>query len=45
MMVNEYGLNLADLSARQQLQKQCERYFFGNADEVKVPEQYRPLEK
>lgn len=45
MMVNEYGLNLADLSARQQLQKQCERYFFGNADEVQVPEQYRPIEK
>ncbi len=44
MMVNEYGLNLADLSARQQLQKQCERYFFGNAEDVKAPEMYKPME-
>ena len=44
MMVNEYGLNLADLSARQQLQKQCERYFFGDASQVQAPEMYRPIE-
>lgn len=44
MMVNEYGLNLADLSSRQQLQKQCERYFFGNAEDVKAPEMYKPME-
>lgn len=45
MMVNEYGLNLADLSARQQLQKQCERFLFGDPGEVQVPEMYRPVEK
>ena len=28
MMVNEYGLNLADASARKHLMTQCERYFF-----------------
>ncbi len=43
MMVNEYGLNLADLSARQLLQKQCERYFFGEG--VEMPEGFRPVEK
>lgn len=44
MMVNEYGLNLADPEARRNLMQQCERYFFGNADEVKAPEQYVPPE-
>lgn len=43
MMVNEYGLNLADASARQQLMKQCERYFFEDGQGVEVPEQYRPM--
>ncbi len=41
MMVNEYGLNLADLAARQHLQKQCERYFFGEG--VEMPEGYTPV--
>ncbi len=43
MMVNEYGLNLADLSARQHLMQQCERYFFGDAESVQAPENYKPL--
>ena len=42
MMVNEYGLNLADLSARQHLMQQCERYFFGDAEGVQVPENFVP---
>lgn len=32
MMVNEYGLNLADASARKHLMTQCERYFFGDGE-------------
>lgn len=43
MMVNEYGLNLADLSARKQLMEQCERYFFGDGGDIKTPENYKPL--
>lgn len=43
MMVNEYGLNLADLSARKQLMEQCERYFFGDGGDIKAPENYKPL--
>ena len=39
---NEYGLNLADLSARQHLMQQCERYFFGDAEGVQVPENFVP---
>ena len=42
MMVNEYGLNLADLSARQHLMQQCERYFFGDAENVQTPENFVP---
>ena len=42
MMVNEYGLNLADLSARQHLMQQCERYFFGDAEGVQAPENFVP---
>ena len=30
MMVNEYGLNLADASARKHLMTQCENYLFGD---------------
>ena len=41
MMVNEYGLNLADLSARQHLMAQCERYFFEDA-EMQVPNYVPP---
>lgn len=37
MMVNEYGLNLADASARKHLMTQCERYFFGDGEAVAVP--------
>ncbi len=42
MMVNEYGLNLADLSARQHLMAQCERYFFGDAEGMTVPNYVPP---
>ena len=41
MMVNEYQLNLADLSARHHLMKQCERYFFGDGQTDAVPN-YQP---
>ena len=41
MMVNEYGLNLADASARKHLMTQCERYFFGDGEAVAVPG-YKP---
>ena len=37
MMVNEYGLNLADASARKHLMTQCERYFFGDGEAVAGP--------
>ena len=30
MMINEYGLNCADIKVRQHLMSQCERYFFGS---------------
>lgn len=42
MMVNEYGLNLADASARQHLMSQCERYFFGDGGDVNVPNYVAP---
>lgn len=42
MMVNEYGLNLADLEARRNLMKQCERYFFSEGEEVAPPSGYTP---
>lgn len=42
MMVNEYGLNLADLSARQHLMSQCERYFFEGASDMAVPNYVPP---
>lgn len=42
MMVNEYGLNLADLSARQHLMAQCERYFFEDAADMQVPNYVPP---
>ena len=38
---NEYGLNLADASARKHLMTQCERYFFGDGEAVAVPG-YKP---
>lgn len=41
MMVNEYGLNLADASARKHLMTQCERYFFGDGEAAAVPG-YKP---
>ena len=44
MMVNEYGLNLADLSARQHLMAQCERYFFGDAEGMTVPNYVPPAQ-
>ena len=37
MMVNEYQLNLADLSARKHLMSQCERYFFGDGKTGDLP--------
>lgn len=42
MMVNEYGLNLADSSARKQLMAQCERYFFGDGQGVEIPKYVAP---
>lgn len=42
MMVNEYGLNLADLEARRNLMAQCERYFFSEGEEVAPPSGYTP---
>lgn len=45
MMVNEYGLNLADLSARQTLAKQCERYFFRDGADVSVPNYVPPTQE
>ena len=44
MMVNEYGLNLADASARKHLMTQCERYFFGDGEAAQVPG-YKPEAK
>ena len=44
MMVNEYGLNLADLSARQHLMAQCERYFVGDAEGMTVPNYVPPAQ-
>lgn len=37
MMVNEYQLNLADLSARKHLMSQCESYFFGDGKTGDLP--------
>lgn len=45
MMVNEYGLNLADSNARKHLMTQCERYFFGDGGDVSVPNYVAPEEK
>ena len=45
MMVNEYGLNLADSNARKHLMSQCERYFFGDGGDVSVPNYVAPEEK
>ncbi len=44
MMVNEYGLNLADPAARQHLLAQCERYFFGDGEGMEVPNFVPPAE-
>ena len=33
MMINEYGLNCADIKVRQHLMSQCEQYFFGKGVE------------
>ncbi len=45
MMVNEYGLNLADGAARKHLQEQCERYFFGDGGGVSIPNYAAPKEQ
>ena len=42
MMVNEYGLNLADSNARKHLMTQCERYFFGDGANVEIPNYVAP---
>ena len=42
MMVNEYGLNLADSGARKQLMAQCDRYFFGDGQGVEIPKYVAP---
>lgn len=42
MMVNEYGLNLADINARRTLQEQCERYFFGEGVNMDLPKYKAP---
>ena len=44
MMVNEYGLNLADLSARQHLMQQCENFLFGAGKVEIVPNCTPPKE-
>ena len=44
MMVNEFGLNLADPAARKHLQEQCERYFFEDA-QVEIPNFVAPEKK
>ncbi len=43
MMINEYGLNCADIKVRQHLMSQCEQYFFGNGVE-NVPN-HTPVEE
>ena len=37
MIINEYGLNCADIKVRKHLLKQCEEYFFGAGATPAVP--------
>jgi Fe-S cluster biosynthesis and repair protein YggX len=44
LIINHYGLNMADPEARKILREQMEEFFFGAEDEPEMPEGWVPEE-
>jgi len=44
LIINHYGLNMADPEARKILREQMEEFFFGAEDEAQMPEGWVPEE-
>jgi Fe-S cluster biosynthesis and repair protein YggX len=42
LIINHYGLNMADPEARKILREQMEEFFFGAEDEPQMPEGWTP---
>jgi Fe-S cluster biosynthesis and repair protein YggX len=45
LIINHYGLNMADPEARKILREQMEEFFFGAEDEPQMPEGWTPEEE
>ena len=45
LIINHYGLNMADPEARKILREQMEEFFFGAEDEPEMPEGWVPEEE
>src|SRR5437660_9522342 len=45
LIINHYGLNMADPEARKILREQMEEFFFGTEDEAQMPEGWTPEEE